>query len=709
MTNTLENAQSILQKTFGYSEFRHNQQQIVQQLIDGGDAFVLMPTGGGKSLCYQIPSLTREGVGVIVSPLIALMQDQVDTLNQLGIRAAYLNSTLSSEEARDVQQALFNDELDMLYVAPERLLGEHTLQMLERCKISLFAIDEAHCVSQWGHDFRPEYQRLSVLPERFPNVPRIALTATADKRTRHEIIQQLNLSEAGVYTNSFDRPNINYNISEAQNGRDKLWKFIKENHPNDAGIVYCLSRKKVESTAEWLTKQGVTALPYHAGLGANIRAHNQQRFLREEGIIIVATIAFGMGIDKPNVRFVAHLSLPKNIEAYYQETGRAGRDGAPANAWMSYGLQDVITLRQMMQDSVGNDDYKRITQQKLDSMLGLCELASCRRQTILGYFDEELLEPCGNCDNCLNPPETWDATEDAQKALSTVYRTGQRFGVSYVTDILMGKTDDRIAQNQHDKVTTWGIGAHLKQIEWRSLYRQLIAQGYLTINMEKFGALELTEAARPLLRGEIELFARKVKKAEKVTTKKGKAKADLRSMDEPLFEAMRVLRSSLADEQGVPPYVIFSDASLIEMARQRPQDANAFKFISGVGEMKLERYGKQFMQVIKDNPLPKMFRNNFSDTINETLTLHNDGMSVQEISEKRDLSSSTIYSHLADVIEAGMLKSWDVLELDDEDIATIERTAEFLNTKEEGALKPLFEELDGEWNYGVLRCVVSGL
>ncbi len=709
MTNTLENAQSILQKTFGYGEFRHNQKQIVQQLIDGGDAFVLMPTGGGKSLCYQIPSLTREGVGIIVSPLIALMQDQVDTLKQLGIRAAYLNSTLTSEESHNVQQALFDGELDMLYVAPERLLGEHTLQMLERCKIALFAIDEAHCVSQWGHDFRPEYQRLSALPQRFPNVPRIALTATADKRTRHEIIQQLNLNDAGVYTNSFDRPNITYTISEAQNGRDKLWKFIKQNHPNDAGIVYCLSRKKVESTAEWLCKQGVTALSYHAGLGANIRAHNQQRFLREEGIIIVATIAFGMGIDKPNVRFVAHLSLPKNIEAYYQETGRAGRDGEPANAWMSYGLQDVITLRQMMHGSVGNETYKRITQQKLDSMLGLCELASCRRQTILGYFDEELSEPCGNCDNCLNPPETWDATEDARKALSTVYRTGQRFGVSYVTDILMGKTDDRIVQNQHDKVTTWGIGAHLKQIEWRGIYRQLIAQGYLTINMEKFGALELTESARPLLRGEIELYARKVKKAEKVATKKGKAKADLRSMDEPLFEAMRVLRTTLADEQGVPPYVIFSDASLLEMARQRPQDANAFKFISGVGEMKLERYGQQFMQVIKDHPLPKILRNNFSDTINETLNLHNDGLSVQEISEKRDLSASTIYSHLADVIEAGMLKSWDVLEIDDEDIATIERTAEFLNTKEEGALKPLFEELDGEWNYGVLRCVVSGL
>ncbi len=709
MKNTLENAQSILQKTFGYNEFRHNQQQIVEQLINGGDAFVLMPTGGGKSLCYQIPALTRDGVGIIVSPLIALMQDQVDTLKQLGIRAAYLNSSLNSEEAYAVQQALYNDELDMLYVAPERLLGEHTLQMLERCKIALFAIDEAHCVSQWGHDFRPEYQRLSVLPQRFPTVPRIALTATADKRTRHEIIQQLNLSNAGVYTNSFDRPNIHYTISEAQNGRDKLWHFIKENHPNDAGIVYCLSRKKVEATAEWLSKQGVTALPYHAGLSANVRAHNQQRFLREEGIIIVATIAFGMGIDKPNVRFVAHLNLPKNIEAYYQETGRAGRDGNPANAWMSYGLQDVITLRQMMQDSVGNEDYKRITQQKLDAMLGLCELASCRRQTILGYFDEELSEPCGNCDNCLSPPETWDATQAAQKALSTVYRTGQRFGVAYVTDILLGKTDDRIVQNQHDKISTWGIGTDLKQIEWRSLYRQLIAQGYLTINMEKYGALELTEKARPLLRGEISLLARKQQKAQKLSTGSKKNQSELRSMDEPLFEALRALRTKLAEQQGVPPYVIFGDASLIEMARLRPADAESFKYISGVGEVKLKRYGELFLQVIKAHPLPKMLRNNFSDTINETLALHHEGLSIEEIAEKRDLKRSTIYVHLADAIEAGVLKSWDVLEIDDEDIAQIERTAELLNSKQEGTLKPLFEALDGEWSYEILRCVVNGL
>ena len=705
-----EKALNILQKTFGYSGFRHNQKDIIHQVLDGGDAFVLMPTGGGKSLCYQIPAMARDGVGIIVSPLIALMQDQVDALNQLGIRAAFLNSTLSSSEQRDVEQALRNNELQMLYVAPERLLSESTLNLLNQCQIALFAIDEAHCVSQWGHDFRPEYQRLSALPERFPNIPRIALTATADNRTRAEIIQQLRLDEAGIFVNSFDRPNINYTISEESNAREKLWKFIQEKHKDKAGIVYCLSRKKVEGTAEWLTKKGVTALPYHAGLPAEMRALHQKRFLREEGVIIVATIAFGMGIDKPNVRFVAHLSLPKNIEAYYQETGRAGRDGEPADAWMSYGLQDVIFLRQMMNDGTGSEEYKRLTNQKLDSMLGLCEMASCRRQAILSYFDEEMTVDCGNCDNCLNPPETWDATVDAQKALSTVYRTGQRFGVAYLINVLLAKSDDRIVNNGHDQISTWGIGENLKNHEWSGLFRQLISQGYLATNSE-FGGIELTEKSRALLKAEITLLARKQRKPDKTTkTSKGRsAKAELRSVDEELFEALRVLRTDLANEQGVPPYVIFSDASLIDMAKQRPYSDETFRYINGVGEMKLERYGSKFMEVIKGHPLPALFKNNFSDTINETLALHNNGLTIDEISEKRDLSSSTIYSHLADVIEAGMLKSADVLDIDDEDLETIERTAEFLNSKQENALKPLFEELDGEWNYGILRCVVSGL
>ena len=703
-------AKEILQKTFGYSDFRHNQKDIIEKIISGGDAFVLMPTGGGKSLCYQIPAMVLDGVGVIVSPLIALMQDQVDALQQLGIKSAFLNSTMTGLEQREVEQALLNGELEMLYVAPERILSPQTLQLLKQCKISLFAIDEAHCVSQWGHDFRPEYQRLSALPEQFPNVPRIALTATADNRTRAEIIQQLRLDNAGVYVNSFDRPNITYTISEGQNAREKLLKFIKNKHDGEAGIVYCLSRKKVETTAEWLSNKGLTALPYHAGLGVNIRAKNQKRFLREEGVIIVATIAFGMGIDKPNVRFVAHLSLPKNIEAYYQETGRAGRDGDPADAWMSYGLQDVIFLRQMMNDGNGSEEYKRLTNQKLDAMLGLCEMATCRRQAVLSYFDEVMKESCGNCDNCLSPPETWDATEDAQKALSTVFRTGQRFGVAYLIKVLLGKSDDRIVQFGHDKVSTWGIGENLKNHEWSSLYRQLISQGYLNTNSE-YGGVELTEKSRALLRGEESLIARKQRKPEKSTSnsKGSKAKSELRSMDEELFEALRECRADLATEQGVPAFVIFADTSLVEMAKKRPQTEDTFRYISGVGDTKLQRYGKAFMDVIREFPIPEILNNNFSDTINETLVLYSDNLSINEIAEKRELSVGTVYSHLADVIEAGMLSAPDVLDIEADDFALIEGMAEQLNTKTENALKPLFDELDGEFEYGVLRCVVSGM
>jgi len=710
MPSATQQAKTILQTTFGYDDFRHNQKDIIDQLLEGGDAFVLMPTGGGKSLCYQIPAMARDGVGVIVSPLIALMQDQVDALQQLGIKSAFLNSTMSGAEQYEVEQALLNGELEMLYVAPERILSPQTLALLKQCKISLFAIDEAHCVSQWGHDFRPEYQRLSALPEQFPNVPRIALTATADNRTRSEIIQQLRLDNAGVYVNSFDRPNITYTITEGQNARDKLLQFINGKHNGEAGIVYCLSRKKVESTAEWLSNKGLNALPYHAGLGAEIRAKNQKRFLREEGIIIVATIAFGMGIDKPNVRFVAHLSLPKNIEAYYQETGRAGRDGDSADAWMSYGLQDVISLRQMMNDGNGSEEYKRLTNQKLDSMLGLCEMATCRRQAILAYFDESMSEPCGNCDNCLNPPETWDATVDAQKALSTVYRTGQRFGVAYLIKVLLGKSDDRIVQFGHDKVSTWGIGENLKNHEWSSLYRQLISQGYLNTNSE-YGGVELTEKSRALLKGEESLIARKQRKPEKSASgsKGSKAKSELRGMDEELFEALRECRAELANEQGVPAFVIFGDASLVEMARKRPSTDDTFRYISGVGDLKLQRYGEAFMNVVRQFPVPELLNNNFSDTINDTLSLYNEKLTIAEIAEKRELSTGTIYGHLADVIEAGMLSAPDVLDIEGDDFSLIEGMAEQLNSKQENALKPLFDELDGEFEYGVLRCVLSGM
>ncbi len=601
----MQRARDILSTTFGYHEFRHHQAEIVETVLAGGDALVLMPTGGGKSLCYQSPAMIRDGVGIVVSPLIALMQNQVDALHELGIRAAFLNSSQTGYQQQEIEQALRAGGLDLLYVAPERLLTDRMLNLFSQLPLSLFAIDEAHCVSQWGHDFRKEYQQLSILHERFPDVPRIALTATADGRTRDEIIAQLDLRDAAVFVNSFDRPNICYTISEGQNSRERLWQFIEREHANDAGIVYCLSRNKVESTAEWLAAKGKKALPYHAGLSGDIRREHQARFLREEAVIIVATIAFGMGIDKPDVRFVAHLNMPKSIEAYYQETGRAGRDGQAANAWMAYGLQDVITLRQMLQDSDAEEQYKRVTHSKLESMLGLCEQISCRRQALLDYFGEALPEPCGNCDTCLVPPDTWDGTEAAQKALSCVYRSGQRFGVNYITDILTGKIDARIQNNGHDQLSTFGIGTEYTAVEWRGIFRQLIAQGYLSVDMEKYGALCLTENSRPLLRGESQLQLRRQAKNtnKKSKSKKAKKPGALRADDYPLFEALRQCRLDLSRDLGVPPYVIFHDSTLLEIARLRPDTLEDMHLISGIGERKLEEYGEAFLEIVEENPV----------------------------------------------------------------------------------------------------------
>ena len=596
----MENARQILKSTFGYHDFRHHQAAIIQTLLDGKDAMVLMPTGGGKSLCYQIPALARAGVGIIISPLIALMQDQVDALKQLDLKAAFLNSTQDSNTQRATERALLGGELDFLYIAPERLLTQRMLDLLARTRLALFAIDEAHCVSQWGHDFRKEYRQLSVLPERFPGVPRIALTATADQRTRAEIIEQLKLQQAAVFVNSFDRPNIRYAISEGQNPRERLWRFIEREHAHDAGIVYCLSRNRVEQVAAWLSSKGRQALPYHAGMPERLRREHQARFLREEGVIIVATIAFGMGIDKPDVRFVAHLNLPKSIEAYYQETGRAGRDGQPANAWMAYSLQDVIMLRQMMGESDADEQFKRVAHHKLETMLGLCELTSCRRQALLSYFGETSAISCGNCDTCLQPPVTWNGTEAAQKALSCVYRTGQRFGVNYVVDVLTGKDNSRIRDNHHDRLSTFAIGQEHSTQAWRNIMRQLIAQAYLDIDPQGHGALLLTEKARPLLRGEIELQLRHQTKAEKKSKqKKETTTAELRACDQPLFEALRNRRLQLAREQGVPPYVIFHDSTLREMAAQRPMNEDTLSTINGVGEQKLTRFGRIFIDVIK--------------------------------------------------------------------------------------------------------------
>mgnify|MGYP001815002953 CR=1 FL=1 len=597
----MERARQILRSVFGYDDFRHRQSDIIQTLVDGQDALVLMPTGGGKSLCYQIPALVRDGVGVVVSPLIALMQDQVDALTQVGVRAAFLNSTQDTGTQRAVEQALLNGELDLLYVAPERLLMNRMLDLLDRSQVALFAIDEAHCVSQWGHDFRREYQQLKVLHERFPGIPRIALTATADQRTREEIVSQLDLDMAARFVHSFDRPNIRYTISEGNSPRDRLWRFIEHEHADAAGIVYCLSRNKVEQIADWLCGKGRVALPYHAGLPEQVRRENQARFLREEGVIIVATIAFGMGIDKPDVRFVAHLNVPKSLEAYYQETGRAGRDGQPAHAWMAYNLQDVISLRRMMSESEADERFKRIAYHKLETMLGLCELTTCRRQTLLSYFGETRDEPCGNCDTCLQPPVTWDGTEAAQKALSCVYRTGQRFGVNYVVDVLTGKEDARIQSNRHDQLSTFGIGTEFKATQWRNIIRQLIAQGYLGVDVDGHGSMQLTQAARPLLRGGTsvqlrELPARERRSKSKVSRRPA---SDLNEADRELFEALRLRRLELAREQSVPPYVIFHDSTLREMACSRPLNENAMGAITGIGEKKLERFGKDFIAVIQ--------------------------------------------------------------------------------------------------------------
>ncbi len=699
----MQRAQNILQKTFGYDDFRHHQADIIQSLLNNEDALVLMPTGGGKSLCYQIPAMVRDGVGIIISPLIALMQDQVDALQQLGIQAAFLNSSMDGEEQNKTEQLLLKGEIDLLYVAPERLMTNKMLSLLGRADIALFAIDEAHCVSQWGHDFRKEYQQLRILHERFPDIPRIALTATADQRTRQEIIEQLNLHEAKLFINSFDRPNINYTISEGSNARDRLWSFLEREHPNDAGIVYCLSRNKVDKTAAWLERQGRKALPYHAGLSAEMRQEHQRRFLREDNIIIVATIAFGMGIDKPDVRFVAHLSLPKSIEAYYQETGRAGRDGAPANAWMSYGLQDVISLRQMAQNNDSSEQFKRILHNKLENMLALCEQRHCRRQSILAYFNEPLKEPCGNCDTCLNPPEAWDATEAARKALSCVHRTGQRFGVNYVIDVLLGKDNARIKQFQHDTISTYGIGKEIHEQEWRSLFRQLIALGYLATDVEGHGAIKLVEQSRPLLRGEIELILRKPQLDKTSTKKKGKRSTSLRSVDEPLFELLRQHRLELAEEKGVPPYIIYHDSTLEEMAKTRPDSLERMQYISGVGEQKLKKFGQSFLSVIQSSPLPDILQNNLSDTVNETLTLLNDGLDIEAIANQREIKLSTVYTHLADAIEVGLIEAKDVLQLSDGEHNEIINALEM--HLDDDKLKPTYDALEGQYDYGILKCV----
>ncbi|MEI6335772.1 MAG: DNA helicase RecQ [Methylococcaceae bacterium] len=697
----------ILKAVFGYDRFRGQQQDVIEQLLAGQDALVLMPTGGGKSLCYQIPSLIRPGVGIVISPLIALMQDQVSALLQLGVKAAFLNSTLSQDEVRNIERQLLNNELDLLYIAPERLTSGRTIALFQRIQIALFAIDEAHCVSQWGHDFRADYLQLSLLHEQFPTIPRIALTATADEKTRQEIILRLNLEHAPLFLSGFDRPNIRYRIVQKQNAREQLFEFITAEHAGDAGIVYCLSRKKVDETAEWLRSKGIKALAYHAGMSNDLRYQHQHRFLMEDGLVIVATIAFGMGIDKPNVRFVAHLDLPKSVEAYYQETGRAGRDGLPANAWMAYGLQDVITLRRMLADSNADEAHKRLEMHKLDAMLALCEQVHCRRQALLRYFGDHLEQPCNNCDTCLEAVETWDGTLVAQQALSCIYRTGQRFGVGYLIDVLRGKVTERIIGFAHDKQSTFGIGKELDEQQWSSVFRQLVARSLVSVNFDHFGVLQLTDACRPILRGEQQLMLRKDIKPEKSRLrKKGASKSISRGgSNSELWEALRAKRREIADAQDVPPYIIFNDATLTAMLETKPTNRQQMALISGVGEQKLKLYADQFLAVISDY----VGEHTTSDTVTESADLFKLGFTISQISQKRGYKEETIYNHLSQALEQGLLVLRDVVELPEPEIKRIEEAILSLPVEQQNALKPVYELFDGQYSYGVLRCVRASL
>jgi len=593
-------ALEILHRVFGYEAFRGQQAAIVERVIEGGDALVLMPTGGGKSLCYQIPALVRAGTGVVISPLIALMQDQVDALSAVGVRAAFLNSTQDSDERRRVEAALLAGELDLVYLAPERLKLSSTLDLLDRAPISLFAIDEAHCVSQWGHDFRPDYLALSVLHERWPAVPRIALTATATEQTRREIAARLDLGEAELFVSSFDRPNIQYRIEPKSQPIAQLLQLIRTEHPGDAGIVYCLSRASVEKTADALVAEGIAALPYHAGLDAATRARNQSRFLREDGVVMVATIAFGMGIDKPDVRFVAHLDLPKSVEGYYQETGRAGRDGLPSTAWLAYGLQDVVQQRRMIDESEGDAAHRRKLSAHLDAMLALCETIECRRVQLLGYFGQPSVA-CGNCDTCLSPPESWDGTVPAQKLLSTVVRLWrerhQRFGAGHLIDILLGRETERVRSQSHSELTTFGIGTELSEQEWRGVVRQLLAQGLLGVAADGYGTLVITDASASVLDGSRTVLLRR-ETAKPTRAAKSKAGAELPVEARPLFERLREWRAGVAREQGVPAYIVFGDATLRGIALTRPSSLEQLGTISGVGEKKLESYGEGVLGVV---------------------------------------------------------------------------------------------------------------
>ena len=702
----LEQAQRVLKDIFGYDSFRGRQGDIIERVASGGDALVLMPTGGGKSLCFQVPALLRDGLAVLVSPLIALMDDQVATLEELGVAAAALNSTLSVEQQRDLANRIKRGEVKMLYLAPERLVQPRMMAFLQSLDIALFAIDEAHCVSQWGHDFRPEYLQLGQLAEVFPNVPRIALTATADKRTREEIVTRLHLQNAERFLSSFDRPNIFYRIVPKEQPRKQLLAFLSERR-SDAGIVYCLSRKKVDEVAQFLCDQGFPALPYHAGLPSETRAANQKRFLNEEGLIMVATIAFGMGIDKSNVRFVAHLDLPKSLEAYYQETGRAGRDGLPADAWMAYGLQDVVMLKQMLQNSEGDERHKRLEHHKLDAMLALCEETRCRRQTLLAYFDEDMPQPCGHCDNCVDGVQTWDATEPARQALSAVYRTGQRYGTGHLIDVLLGRENEKVRSFGHQHLSVFGVGKAKAEGEWRTLFRQLVARGLADIDIEGYGGLRLSDSCRPLLRGEVTLELRRELKPQTTVRSNSASPASqlVRGEEREQWDALRALRRKLAEEHGVPPYVIFPDSTLLEMLRSQPTSLSDMAKVSGIGARKLERYGEAFLEVLGGQAeTPKVV----ADIRHELISLARAGMTPMQIAGQLQCSEKNVYTLLAEAIGRQELSLEQALDLPEELMEEVQDA--FLDGEGElPSVSSIAEQFKGRVPDGVLYCVRAAL
>ncbi len=731
----------VLQQTYGYESFKGIQEDVINRIMNGGNAVVFMPTGGGKSACYQIPAILRKGVGIVISPLIALMRDQVAALTQMGVRAACLNSSVQPSEANHIIHELHSGDIDLLYVAPERLAHPGFMDMLSGFKIALIAIDEAHCVAQWGHDFRPDYLRLSEFAQRFPTVPRLALTATADGPTRNEILHRLSFCEDDIFATGFDRPNIRYTVIPKEQEKRQLLNFIKNEHFTECGIVYRMSRKKVESTAEWLCKNGIKALPYHAGLDAQTRESNQARFMSEDGVVMVATIAFGMGIDKPDVRYVAHLDMPKTIEAYYQETGRAGRDGLPAEAWMSVGIQDMGFLKRMIMSGNAPEERKALELRKLNALLAYCESSGCLRQSLLAYFGEELEKPCGNCFTCNNPPSTFDGTIHAQKALSNIYRTQQMFGANYLIEILLGKDNKRISGFEHDKLSTYGIGKEFSADEWMSIHRQLVSQGLVDVDIEGYGSLKLNAKSWEVLRKERSVALRKDPVLVKTKTRKASKKliigdANSPSMTTPeakeLLDSLRTLRNTLAKEQQVPAYAIFPDKTLLELACYRPQTAGELYAVSGLGDQKIFRYGNAIIDVLIKHqdkhgrpsdlfPIPEDKIKSVSvgqpkdegPTVSasalETLDLFEEILDIEKVAQERNIKANTIYAHLTSCIQAGKLNVTDVVDFSKTELDCVTDTIKFYESEGFLQLNPVYNALYGNYSFEILRMVKAGI